>query len=214
MTDLPQLLRALCRALIITTSFICLNAYGCNGATGTGFCIDNGMGGTGYRGVVIPDKDKEAIKAEQERQEKARREKAKREQAAKNQALKNTQRNNGIIKARKAINADHNRKKNALQIECRRKSNNLRSQFQKRMLDYDVALRQRLNSLPVAMDAKQRLQAEGRLKSNTVQQKRTLMSDNKRRQLIITRECADRTRLLDKQYKLRIADFERTLKKR
>ena len=140
--------------------------------------------------------------------------KAKREREATQRAVVIKQRNVKISRDRKRINDDHSFKKNALQIECRGKSNHLKNRFQKRMLDYDRILRHQLNTISPAVNAQQRQQAESRFKNNTLQQKRILNGDNKQRQLIITRECADKARLLERKFKLRIQEFERTLSKR
>lgn len=132
---------------------------------------------------------------------------------AKQKAAAEKRRNVQILRAKKAITDDHNLKKNALQIECRRKANILKTQFQKRMLDYDISLRQQLNNIPSATPSKQRMQAESRYKSDSLRKKRTLNDDNKQRQLVIQRECSDKNRLLTRKLKLKLHEYQRTLSK-
>lgn len=214
MTTLPPFLRTLCLALLVSTCFISLNTYGCNGCGGTGAAKINGIGGTGIRGIELTEEQKKAIKAEKSRQEAAKHlMEQQRKDGSKRKAAELQKRNDEIIKRRKTINADHTLKKNALQVDCQRRSKNFRSQFQKRMLDIDIALRQRLNSLASTMSVQQKLQAQSRLKANSLQQKRILNNDNKQRQLFIQKECTNKLKLLDRKYKLRIREFNRALQK-
>lgn len=208
MTILPPLLRTLCKGFLIATCCIFLNAYGDNGTAGTGIAKINGVGGTGIRGIELTEEQKKAIKAEKARQEAEE----KRKNEVKREAAEIKKRNDDIIQRRKSIYNDHNLKKNSLQIECRRRTTHLQTQFQKRLLDSDATLRQRLNALPRAMSAKDRVQAESKLRSNFHQQKRTITSDNKSRQVALKRQCSDQAKSLEIRFKQRVQDFERKVR--